>query len=116
MQSKPNCQLSKGGQETHDIYYCNCHNETKHQINVIIALLMSSIYHSLSQCLPMSACLQGHKCGIVNMVVAGTERNYTIRWGVTSTTVEREWEGKRNACQVIGDRMMINLRLLSGDR
>ncbi len=43
------CYLSKGGYERHDIHYCNCHNETKHQINSITASFISSIYHSLSQ-------------------------------------------------------------------
>ncbi len=35
------------------MYYCNCHNETKHQINAITALFISSMYHSLLQSAPL---------------------------------------------------------------
>ncbi len=55
------------------MYYCNCHIETKHQINAITALFISSIHYSLSQSARLCRLVRRDiNVTFVNMVVAGT--------------------------------------------
>ncbi len=98
----------------HDIYYCNCHNETKHQINAITALFISSVYHSLSQ--------SAHICRLVRRDINVTFVKHGCSWYCDSnnsmndvnSSREREKERvrERNACQVMDDSIVSNPRRL----
>ncbi len=97
-----------------DIYYCNCHNETKHQINAITALFISSMYHSLSTSV--------HLCRLVRRDINVTfvkhgcswysDSNYSMIDVNSSRESARKREREKNACQVMDNRMMSNPRRL----
>ncbi len=90
----------------------NCDNETKHQINTITALFISSMYHSLSQSARL--CRLVGKDINVTFVKHGCSWYSDSNYSMSDVNSSREWERERerNACQVMDDSMMSNPRRL----